>query len=95
MSGVTGVFDDRGTRQYAMSGYTGHQKGILDFDNPATLQEDKNGKIPGKQHRNHTKQLLGNLGDNLSNQEVWGICVANMESQQQFFEYHVDYIPQS
>ena len=48
MSGVTGVFDDRGARQFAMSGYTGHQKGILDYDNPATLQEDKNGKIPGQ-----------------------------------------------
>lgn len=47
MSGVQGVFDDRGTRQYAMSGYTGHKKGILDYDNPHTLKEDNNGRIPG------------------------------------------------
>lgn len=47
MSGVQGAFDDRGTRLYAMSGYTGHKHGVLDYDNPATLQEDKNGKIPG------------------------------------------------
>lgn len=48
MSGVQGAFDDRGTRLYAMSGYTGHKHGILDYDNPATLQQDNNGKIPGK-----------------------------------------------
>ena len=47
MSATQGVFDDRGTRQYAMSGYTGHKKGMLDYDNPANVA-DSNGKIPGK-----------------------------------------------
>lgn len=41
-----GVFDDRGTRQYAMSGYTGHKKGMLDDDQINHVPE-YSGKIPG------------------------------------------------
>jgi hypothetical protein len=43
-----GVFDDRGTRQYAMSGYTGHKKSILNDDDHIASVPESSGKIPGK-----------------------------------------------
>ena len=47
MSASQGIFEDRGTRQFAMSGYTGHKQGMSDYDNPVNIS-DSNGRIPGK-----------------------------------------------
>jgi len=47
MAATQGVFDDKGTRQYAMSGYTGHKQGVLDHDYPSNKPQS-NGQIPGK-----------------------------------------------